>query len=558
MVGSSAQGIVDVGPGRVRGRMEDGCWVFAGVPYARPPVGPLRWRPPAPPEPWSGVRPALEPGPMAPQRPPVPGLSVPGDPVVQSEDCLSLNVWTPGLDDRRRPVMVWVHGGGFTGGTGASRLYRGDLLAREGDVVVVTLNYRLGALGFLAHPALTVDNGAWGNWGLMDQVAALRWVRDHIGAFGGDPDNVTVFGESAGSMSICALLAMPAARGLFRRAILQSGPPYTHSAGRARSVAAELARELGLPGVDRDQLEAVPAGDLVAAVTRLESRPAGPGELPLALEPAVDGVSLPLEPGQALATGRTADVTLLAGSNRDELTFFVMADPKRAKLGEPDLHQLLARSAPTVPSAEVVTAYRAARTERGEPTSPLQIWIASGSDLVFRWPTLQLSALQGRRGRRTYVYLFTWETPAFGGMLGACHALDIPFVFGSVHDPGVAHFTGGGPEAEALSAHMRAAWVAFARYGDPGRDEATDSWPAWDPVRQATMVLDRRSMVVDAPRSDELAVWQRHLPLGTWRGEPGAPVVDGGATMDGHRPTERPVRQVGPAGPAGLAGPAGT
>lgn len=503
---STADGVVELRTGRVQGRCHDGVWSYLGVPYARAPVGPLRWRPPEPPEPWSGIRPATEPGPIAPQPPPVPGMSVPGDPAEQAEDCLSLNLWTPGLDDRRRPVMVWVHGGAFTGGTGASLLYRGDLLAAEQDVVVVTCNYRLGALGFLSHPALAVPGGPSGNWGLLDQVAVLEWVRDHVVAFGGDPANVTVFGESAGSMSVAALLAMPGARGLFHRAVLQSGPPYVQTAHGAAAVAGDVARLLGLRVVDREALEGVPAADLVAAVAQLQDRPPSPGRLPLVLPPVVDGASLPAEPGSAVAAGRAAGVSLLVGTTRDELSFFALADPAQAKMTDDGLRRVLAQLAPGVPPDTVVGAYRRARQGRGEPTSPTHLWIAAGTDLVFRWPSLRLAATHARHQPGIYVYLFTWETPAFGGRLGSCHGLDIPFVFGTVRHRAVAQFSGGGPEAEALSADMRAAWAAFARRGDPSHD-GLGSWPAWDPLGQATMVLGARRGVEDAPRSEELAVW---------------------------------------------------
>jgi para-nitrobenzyl esterase len=507
-------GVVEVAGGRVRGREREGVWAYSGLPYAQAPVGPLRWRPPQPPEPWSGVRDAVEFGPIAPQSPPVAGAGVPGDPVEQSEDCLTLNVWTPAPDAARRPVMVWIHGGGFTSGTGASLLYRGADLVRHGDVVVVTCNYRLGALGFLAHPALagTDDPAALGNWGLLDQVAVLRWVRDHIAGFGGDPHNVTVFGESAGSMSIAALLAMGAARGLFHRAVLQSGPPYTHSVPRAAKAAGDLAEGLGLEAITREALEAVPAADLVAVGQQLQNRRPGPGELPLPFLPVVDRSVLPERPEVAVASGRGAPVPLLIGTNRDELTFFALGDPRLHNVDDDGLAAWMRLAAPDLPAKEVVDCYRAVRGARGESTTPRELLVAAGSDLVFRWPSLSLAAAQRQHQPATFVYLFTWETPAFGGLLGSCHALEIPFVFGSVHRPLVAAFTGGGPEAEALSAKMQASWLAFARTGDPS-SEGLGRWPAWDPAGRATMVLGGDAGVVHGPRNDELAVWERLSPL---------------------------------------------
>lgn len=357
-------------------------------------------------------------------------------------------------------------------------------------------------------------------------MAALEWVRDHISAFGGDPGNVTLFGESAGSMSIAALLAMPAARGLFHRAVLQSGPPYTQAAPVAARVAEDLARALGLGGVERTALEGVPAADLVAAVADLQDQQPEPGRLPLPVPPVVDGHSLPAEPGAAVAAGRAAGVPLLVGTTRDELSFFVLADPAQAKMREDDLRRSLRRAAPGVPPGDVVASYREARASRGESASPIHLWIAAGTDLIFRWPSLRLAAAQGRHQPRTYVYLFTWETPAFDGLLGSCHALDIPFVFGSVRHRAVARFSGGGPDAEALSADVRAAWAAFARHGDPSHG-GLGPWPAWDPVRQATMVLGPRRGIEDAPRSEELEVWARVAPLVG----PLGPAADGGRPL---------------------------
>jgi para-nitrobenzyl esterase len=508
-------GVLEVAGGRVQGGQRAGVWAFSGIPYARAPVGSLRWRAPEPPEPWAGVREALEFGPIAPQPAPVTGLSVPGDPVDQSEDCLSLNVWTPAPDDKGRPVMVWVHGGGFTSGTGASGLTRGGELARRGDVVVVTCNYRLGALGFLAHPSLTdggAGEGAVGNWGLLDQMAALRWVQEHIARFGGDPDNVTIFGESAGSMSISALLAIPAARGLFHRAVLQSGPPYAHSLERAALVTEHLAEELGLLQITRHALESVPAPLLVQAAQRLQDRPPRPGELPLPFLPVVDGVALPSHPQEAVANGRGAGVPLLIGTNRDEVGFFVLGDPRLQVMNDEALDRWVRRAVPDLPVDEVIAAYRAARRGRGETVSPHDILVAVGSDRIFRWPSLALAAAQRSQLRDAFVYLFTWETPAFGGSLGSCHALEIPFVFGSVHRPMIAAFTGGGPEAEALSARMQGAWLSFARTGDPSH-EGIGIWPSWDRDSRATMVFGKESAIVHGPRNEELAVWERVSPL---------------------------------------------
>src|SRR5271166_2835 len=502
-------GEVEVRGGRVRGVERSGLWVYSGIPYARAPAGALRWRPPQPPEPWSGVRDADCFGPIAPQSSPVEGLTIPGDPTEHSEDCLSLNVWTPAPDAGRRSVMVWIHGGGYTSGSGSFLLYRGSDLARNGDVVVVTINYRLGALGFLGHPA-AVDGsknpGEVGNWGLMDQVAALRWVRNCIADFGGDPGNVTVFGESAGGMSVATLLGVPAARGLFHRAVVESGPAYMHTLERARGRGDELVKELGIGELTREVLEAVPADDLVAATQVLQNRRPDPGQLPLPFLPVVDGSYLPRHPLEAVAAGEAAAVPLLIGTTRDELTLFALGDPRLANIDDEGLHRWMRRAAPSVDTDLLVTTYREVRARRGESVRPRDLWVAMGTDLVFRWPSLRTAAAQRPHQPKTFVYLFTWETPAFGGELGSCHALEIPFVFGALHRPLIAAFAGGGPEAEDLSKRMHHAWLAFARDGDPSH-EGIGTWPAWDDDRRTTMVFGPGGGVVDRPRDEELEVW---------------------------------------------------
>lgn len=518
-------GVVEVSGGRLRGRDRGGVWAFSGVPYARAPEGERRWRPPEPVQPWSGVREAAEFGLIAPQPAPTPGVAIPGDPVEEGEDCLFLNIWTPGVGDhdgaspvesRGRPVMVWIHGGGFTSGNGSSLLYRGGDLARSGDVVVVTVNYRLGALGFLAHPALT-DRGRTevvGNWGLHDQIAALRWVQENIGAFGGDPANVTVFGESAGAMSISCLLGSPASRGLFHRAIVQSGPPYTHTRHQAIRASEELAALLGIRDITRSALEPIPASVLVEATQELQNRPPPPGELPLPFLPVVDGALLPRHPRDAVADGDAGGVSLMIGTNRDELTFFTLADARLGDLDSEGLLTWLSRVHPGQSPEALVDAYSMAREERGEAVTPRSLWVAIGTDLVFRVPSIQLATAQRHHQEATYVYLFTWETPAFGGYLGSCHALEIPFVFGSHRHPAISLFAGSGPEADALSAAMQSAWTAFARCGDPSHD-GIGKWPTWDSDRRATMVFGPGGGVQDGPRHAELAVWEQLPPRGS-------------------------------------------
>ncbi len=513
------EGVVSVAQGRLRGVWRGELWSFSGIPYARPPVGPLRWRAPQPHEAWDGVRDASSFGPIAPQPPPVAGITSPSDPASsepQSEDCLSLNVWTPELRDDSarpgRPVMVWIHGGGFTSGSGSVFLYRGGELVRRGDVVVVTINYRLGALGFLGHRGLAGPDGVAGSWGIWDQVAALTWVRDNIAAFGGDPQNVTIFGESAGGFSVSMLLGTPRAAGLFRRAVVQSGGVHVHTMAEAERSADRLAGVLGLGSCDRASLEKVPAGDLVAATEELGRRRPDPGLVPLPHLPVVDGAFLPANPLAAVATGSAVGIDLLIGTNRDELTLFGIGNPALMEMDAAGVERWVANAAPDMPPAEVIETYQAARLARRESVESRDLWVAIGSDLVFRWPSLQLAATHGARGGRAFAYLFEWESPAFGGILGACHALELPFVFGAVREPVVQVFSGSGPEVQRLSEQMQDAWLAFARSGEPAHD-GVGAWPAWDPGDRATMVFGPRTGLERGPRDEELAVLERHRPL---------------------------------------------
>jgi para-nitrobenzyl esterase len=516
------QGVVSVAQGRLRGVWRGDLWSFSGIPYGRAPIGALRWRPPLEPEGWSTIRDASTFGPIAPQTAAVPGITSPSDPSSSephSEDCLSLNVWTPelpasptGEPGEGRPVMVFIHGGGFTSGSGSVFLYRGGDLVRNGDAVVVTINYRLGALGFLGHRDLADPDALVGNWGLHDQLAALRWVRDNIAVFGGDPNAVTIFGESAGGFSVATLLGTPAASGLFRRAIVQSGGVHVHSLPEAERAADRLAAVLGIASCTREALEGIPATELVAATEEMGKRRPDPGMIPLPFLPVVDGTLLPEHPLTAVASGASNGIDLLIGTNRDELTLFGLGNPALMALDADGVTRWLGNAVPDMSATEVIDTYRAARTARGEPVEPTALWVAAGTDIVFRWPSLQLAAAHEAHGSSAYVYLFDWESPAFGGILGSCHALELPFVFGAVHLPVVQVFSGAGPAVEALSARMQGAWLAFAASGDPSHD-GIGEWPRWETAGRATMIFGADTRLERAPRDEELEVLARARPL---------------------------------------------
>jgi len=518
------EGVVEVRGGRVRGVERGGLWTFSGVPFGASTAGAGRWRPPAPPEPWAGIRECDGFGPVAPQAQGMMERALGGTPERTSEDCLNLNIWTPGLDGARRPVMVWVHGGSFQTGSGSGGPYRGGVLAREGDVVVVTINYRLGLLGFLGHPALDEPGSEWldgapwagtGNWGLADQVAALAWVRDHIADFGGDPGNVTLFGESAGGMSVSTLLAVPAAAGLFHRAVVESGPPYTCSTEVAAERAERIAAHLGV-ACTREGFGAVSADRLVEAAGELAGIA---GDAGLLLTPVVDGGLVDRPPLEAVATGASSGVPLLIGTTRDESAFFALGSPALQSLDPDGLRRWMRRVTPDPAAAdEIIGAVRAARSARGESTEPRDLWSAIATEYVFRVGSLRLAdahAAAAAPGVGTFCYLFTWESPAFGGVLGSCHALEIPFVFGTVKSPMVQGFSGGGDDALALSAAIRGSWTAFARTGVPACErggQGTAPWPQWDATRRPTTVLgpwpgaDGLVHRVDDPRGVERAV----------------------------------------------------
>jgi para-nitrobenzyl esterase len=378
-------------------------------------------------------------------------------------------------------------------------------LAERGDVVVVTINYRLGALGFLAHGGLADDEGAMGNWGLLDQAAALGWVTENITAFGGDPANVTIFGESAGGMSVCDLMTMPAAQGRFHRAIAQSGPPAATTMARAEEHAAKLMAELGV--TDPVQLRAVPVDALLAA-QRAVVRPPGGG---LPLLPVVDGSSLPSAPSEAFADGSAVAVPLLIGTNRDEAKLFMVADPKNRDPDEDVLLRRIERAFVTndvgLEAREVIDRYRAARASRGEATDPRSLWSAIETDRMFRIGSIRAAGDHARHQPATFSYLFDWESPAMQGALGACHAVEIPFVLGNLEVPGMDRFAGSGPETAALSERMMDAWLSFARTSHPGH-AGIPNWPSYDVEERSTMVFGRAIHLERAPMDDERALWE--------------------------------------------------
>jgi len=498
--------VVNTKSGRVEGNYEGGLYIFKGIPYADPPVGDLRWMPPQPVKPWKDVRPAKQFGPIAPQNT-MPGGFMMQVPQPQSEDCLFLNVWTPGLDNAKRPVMVWIHGGAFTMGSGSDPMYDSDKLLKRGNIVLVTINYRLGMLGFLRLEDVTGGKiPATGDEGLLDQVLALKWVKDNITAFGGDPKNITVFGESAGSMSIACLMVMPKAKGLFQKSIMESGVGSVAVPKEEANRCGELF--LKFSGIKKDDIKAM--GELTPAQLlememkiRMASTGAGGAARVTSHYPVTDGEVIPDFPNKLARKGAAKGVLSIIGTNLDEYTLFGMMDPGFANMTEADVKQRLTAMLPGPGADELIKVYGKAIQKRGEPATPANIMSAISTDLMFRIPSLELVEAQRDNKTPVYSYIFTWKSPVMGGVLKACHALEIGFVFGKYD----AVFCGTGPEADKLSECMQEAWLAFAKTGNPSC-KCMGDWPEYGSKRM-TMVLRKDSHVEAAPFEAERAVWEK-------------------------------------------------
>ncbi len=486
--------------GELKGLDDDGCERYLGIRYAKPPVGELRFRPPQPVEPWVGVYDATAFGPSAPQPPPLPGSIVTEGELRTDEDCLFLNVYTSTADAGRRPVMVWIHGGAYVLGSGD--VYDGRSFVRCGDVVVVTLNYRLGALGWLALDHLDPSLAGSGNNGLRDQIEALRWVRDNISAFGGDPHNVTIFGESAGGGSIAALLAAPDANGLYHKAIVQSGPVAIAPLYKPELLTTELLTALGEPEGGIDALRAADPGRLVQAQVDIgdlnllgRDRDHAVDGTGVGLRPSVDGVVVEASPRHIVIARGDRNVPLLIGTNEDEGTLFNLLLPTDITDDE-----VIAALPESVTNRAALAEGYAAR-ETGH-----RLIVDLVTDSVFLVPTLRLADAQAGAGGSVWVYLFTWKTPVFGGLLGATHGLDIPFVWDEIDNPLWQAFVGANAPRSLVTA-MQQAWIAFARTGDPNTADAV-AWPRYDTAR-STLQFGQEICVAEDPSEAVRELWYR-------------------------------------------------
>lgn len=505
--------VVATEAGAVRGTERAGLRSWRGIPYAAAPVGPLRFVRPQPVEPWEGERDAVEFGHAPPQHENKAVTLPPG--ITQDEDCLSLNVLSP-AEGTGHPVMVWIHGGAYVAGSSAQPLFDGTHLVTEGDVVFVSLNYRLGALGFLDFTAH--DDGRGGgapletNLGLRDTLAALQWVQQNIGAFGGDPDNVTLFGESAGGGCVTTLLTSPAAEGLFHRAIAESSPATSiYDAARAATVSKRFLELVGVDPSGPDGVEPLRRIDpavLSEAAFALVGAVSADTPGTLAIAPTVDGDIVPVHPIQAYREGRQLAVPLIIGTNHDEASLFKLMKSPLMPITESAVHAMFEQLALEQPELLVDGAEK--RIEGAYPRFPRRNSPAELSrDAGFRMPSIWLAAAHSRHAP-TRMYRFDHAPLALRLLgIGATHGAEIAYVFGTLNlrrnDPSFK--LGGLAEARALSAQVRARWLAFAQ-GDPDAAAADqEPWPLYDETRRATLVIDHGEKFVDDPDAAIRTAW---------------------------------------------------
>jgi para-nitrobenzyl esterase len=499
--------VVMTAGGAVRGFVDDGVHVWRSIPYAAAPVGALRFRSPQPPEPWDGVRDCTKFGKIAPQ-----GTltNLPIDPdMVPGEDCLWLNVWSTGVDDTARPVLVWIHGGGYCIGSSAQAVYDGRNLATLGDAVIVSLNYRLGALGFLDLSSFSTDEHTFeSNLGLRDQISALEWVRDNIASFGGDPSNVTVFGQSSGAGSITTLMVSPRAAGLFHRAIAQS-PPATSVYGpeRAVGVAQRFLEILELTPDRVGELCDLPIDRVIAASDQLVDEIPAKTPGTLAMAPVVDGDVVPGYPVAAFRKGLSHRIPLIIGTNEDEASLFRLIRSAMMPVTPEAVNEMLKGIAADHPDAsheklaEIISSY--------PDISKSKAALAISRDAGFRMPSLWIAEAHSRHSP-TWLYRFDQATPMLkAARVGATHATDLPYVFGNFgtinFDP--TFWLGGRKTAMEISGRIQRRWLAFATHGVPAAIDGSKHWPPYEETKRLTLVIDSTDVVSSDPDRELRETW---------------------------------------------------
>ncbi len=528
--------IAETSFGKVRGIENRGIKIFKGIPYGASTGGVNRFMPPVDPASWAGIRDALEFGHSAPQSIPVApqksssaskpvmnsphqdttaqaaagpsifrALEIPGDkPTIEGEDCLVLNVWTPALNDgRKRPVMLWLHGGGFSSGSGSTNGWDGTNLCLRGDVVVVTINHRLNVLGFANFSEFSPDFAASGDVGMLDIVHALKWVRNNISQFGGDPDTVMIFGQSGGGRKCETLLAMPSAKGLFHRAIIESGIAIK-VADRDIAIrnAERLLAKIGIPKPDVHGIQKLPLDQIMTAYFAVAREFKGDSNV-VGFAPTVDGHVLPQHPFHPTASPVSAEVPVMIGHTRTEYTGLTM-DAALWHLDEDgmrtQLKELLGDQ-----SEAMIKLYQ----KHSPNTTPSDIFFLIESDYRYGAPTMKIAERRAALGKGpVYLYYFAWKTPVQGGLLESPHNLEWPFAFDNAKI--CANLTGGGPDAMTLADKISDTWIAFARTGNPNNPKLPH-WPAFNEKNHATMVFDNESKVVNDPLREKRVAMFRAL-----------------------------------------------
>jgi len=495
--------IVETTHGKIRGYSRRGVIKFKGIPYAAPPVGDLRFKPPTPVKAWEDIVDTTNFSPIVPQPPPEYEARYARDLPQSEAKCLTLNIWTKNIADKnKRPVMFWIHGGGFTTGSGIGT--DGSRLVLRGDVVVVSLNYRLGPLGFLYMPDIS---DASPNVGMLDMIAALKWVKENIQNFGGDPDNITIFGCSAGGFAVTTLLAMPMAKGLFHRAIPQSGAAHKHSFSPEAGLRnyKDIIRKLGIKKGDIKSLRQVPYEDLIKHMFRPKWRQKGV----IAWGPVIDGKILPNHPIEAIRSGSAKDIELMTGSTLDEFKLWTAINTESFEFEEEKLLGKVNRVTKFMDldeskSKQMIEEYKHSRK------TPRDILDAIRTDYEFRIQAIRLAEAQSQHQPNTYMYLFTWKNPYKGGKFGAMHGQEVCFVFNTLLDRDVPMFAKKTEETQDLSEKMMDTWIAFARNGNPNHENIPE-FPPYDLEKRATILFDKEITIQFDPYREERQVWENLL-----------------------------------------------
>jgi len=497
--------------GELQGSVLNDVLYFKGIPYAKAPIGERRFKAPEKPEAWQGIKDAQKVALAAPQNK---GFVAMVEQI--GEDCLSLNVATPALgdkkDNKKRPVMFWIHGGSFTTGSGEQSVYLDSTLPKTQDIVLVTINYRLGVLGFVNFGGLANDKMNFAsNIGLRDMISALEWVKENIENFGGDSNNVTIFGESAGAMGVACLLGSPLAKGLFHKAIMQSGAAHmTTLPEDANTVAQAFLTEANINIKDIAKIKALSMEQVLKVQEKIGgvkfSNEGRKNRLPVssfAFIPTIGDDVLPEDPLIAIQKGLSKNIPIMVGTNLHEWNFFVqLSDPGKNNLDKAALIKVMNTRIPGHAEAAVECYF-----DDEELAKPVDVFSAIESDRFFRIPAIRLLEAQHKHQQNCYAYLFTYEATLMNGKLGSCHAVEIPFVFGSIHDNFAKLFVGEHPDIKTLSDKCVAAWASFARSASPEHERLSD-WPSYDVEERLTMELGVNCGLLSDPMREQREFWE--------------------------------------------------